>query len=644
MRPQRDLLIQNRYQLHTRIGSGGMAEVWSATDQLLDRPVAVKFLHDRFAKDPRFLERFQREASAAAVLQHPNVVSVYDRGQFEGAHFIVMEYVEGASLKDLIDRGLGVAEAVEITRQILAGAGFAHARGIVHRDLKPQNVLVDAEGRARVADFGIARAGASDVTEAGSVLGTAQYLSPEQAQGQDVTAASDLYSVGIILYEALTGRVPFDAETPVAVVMKHVTETPPPPSRLNPQVSPALDAVVMKALEKDPAARYSSAREFSDALEAAWRDPGDTGATRVIAPIPVPIAVAAPPRHYDPEEAAAAERAAALAEDPDEGSKWGRGWRLALIVFLVLLALGALAWALFGGSKAQVEVPDVVGMTADDGRGELENLDFEVDQRSRASCKPVGEIVAQSPRGGEDADEGSTVITRVSSGQQGELPDVAGSQADAAVEELNDLELELDVTTRKRFNDEVEEGEVIGTQPAAGSSVECGAPVVVLVSRGEDLVDVPDVVGSDVNAATATLDSAGLVTIVVETNADEPEGQVLSQDPTGGDSVPRDSEVTLTVSNGLGTVVVPNMVGQPEDTAVETLEQRGATNVNVVYEDTDDQMQDGRVLDQAPGADTRIRSGDQVTLFVGRYVEPEDPGGISSTARGLLRSILDLVS
>ena len=230
-----------RYTLVSRLGSGGMADVWLADDTTLNRQVALKFLHERFSQDAQFVERFRREAQAAAGLQHPNVVGVYDRGEWDGIHYIAMEYVQGAALKDLIERGLSVGEAVEITRQILAGARFAHERGIVHRDLKPGNVMVDGEGRAKVTDFGIARAGASEITQTGSVLGTAHYLSPEQAQGLEVAEPSDIYSIGVILYEALTGQVPFDGDSAVTIALKQVSEQPRPPSELNPNVSPALD-------------------------------------------------------------------------------------------------------------------------------------------------------------------------------------------------------------------------------------------------------------------------------------------------------------------------------------------------------------------------------------------------------------------
>src|SRR5436190_11691444 len=307
MQLAQDTMIAGRYKLLGRLGSGGMADVWCAEDTMLDRRVALKFLHERFAQDEQFVERFRREASSAAGLQHPNVVGVFDRGIYDGSHYIAMEYVEGASLNDLIERGLSVPEAVEIVRQVLAGARYAHANGIVHRDLKPQNVLVDAEGRARATDFGIARAGASEITQTGSVLGTAQYLSPEQAQGLPVTAASDIYSIGVMLYESLTGRVPFDGDSPVTVALKQVSERPRAPSELKPQVSRALDAVVLRALAKDPGNRFGSAEEFIAALDAAEADPsgaafGDTASYAAVA------AAAGAPPPPPPEEPPLARR------------------------------------------------------------------------------------------------------------------------------------------------------------------------------------------------------------------------------------------------------------------------------------------------------------------------------------------------
>src|SRR3954464_10688884 len=269
-----------------------MADVWLAEDSHLQRQVALKVLHNRYLQDQDFIARFQREAEAAAGLQHPNIVAVFDRGADDGVNYIAMRYVEGPTLKELIERGLTPEAAVALGRQGLEGARSAHRNGIVHRDLKPQNVIVDEEGKAVVTDFGIARAGVSEITQTGSVMGTPQYLSPEQAQGFEVTGVSDLYSIGVILYEALSGRVPFEGESAVAVAMKQVSETPQRPSSINPQVSPALDAVVMRALEKEPGQRFQSADAFIAALDAAIKDPGGgAGSTATFAPLPPIVAV-----------------------------------------------------------------------------------------------------------------------------------------------------------------------------------------------------------------------------------------------------------------------------------------------------------------------------------------------------------------
>ncbi|MGB0094232.1 MAG: protein kinase, partial [Solirubrobacteraceae bacterium] len=264
-------VVDGRYKVISRLGSGGMADVYLAEDQQLGRKVALKLLHRRFAEDPGFVERFRREAQAAAGLQHPNVVSVYDRGEYDGTYYIAMEYLPGLSLKQLIrqEAPIDPVRAIDITIQILKAARFAHRRGIIHRDLKPHNVIIDDSGHAKVTDFGIARAGASDMTETGSIMGTAQYLSPEQAQGHAVSAGSDLYSVGVVLYELLTGRVPFDGEAAVTIALKHVSESPTPPSAINPNVPPELERIVLWALNKNPADRPTDAEQFVALLEQA---------------------------------------------------------------------------------------------------------------------------------------------------------------------------------------------------------------------------------------------------------------------------------------------------------------------------------------------------------------------------------------
>jgi eukaryotic-like serine/threonine-protein kinase len=621
MRLEAGQMVADRYRLISRLGSGGMADVWLAEDQELRRQVALKFLLERFAQDQPFVERFRREATAAAGLQHPNVVGIYDRGEWEGLHYIAMEYVEGASLKDLIARGLTVPEAVEIVHQTLAGVGYAHEHGIVHRDLKPHNVLVDRDGRARVADFGIARAGASEITQAGSVLGTAQYLSPEQAQGREVTPASDLYSVGIVLYEALTGRLPFEAETPVAVALKQISERPRAPRELNPEVSPALDAVVLRALAKDPANRYPSAGEFRRALDAAEADPqGDSlGATAVVpaavAPIPVAEAAAAP----------AAQAPAAPEEEEEERGwrRWLHGWRLAMLIAgLLLLAFAAVAVFALTRSE-QVDVPTVVGESETSARALLEGRGFEVNALPRPACTEAGEVIEQDPAAGEQADEGSTVTLTVSTGQQVTVPPVRNLSAARARERLRGEDLLI--VQSPRFSDTVRAGRAIGTDPPAGTQVPCQSSVTLLVSRGANLAVVPSVIGLQQSAAQSRLEARNFVVDVDTRNADEPEGQVIDQSPGEGSRIEEGSRVTIVVSTGAGSVVMPDVVGQPEDTARSTLIARGATNIRIVERSTNEESEDGLVLDQAPSPGTRILSSDQVTIFVGAFEPPPEP-------------------
>src|ERR1700691_374194 len=283
-------IIDGRYRVRSRLGSGGMADVYLAEDQLLGRSLAVKVLHHHFAEDQEFVERFRREASSAAGLSHPNIVGIFDRGEWNGTYYIAMEYVAGRSLKTIVrEQGpLEPAIAIDIVIQILRAARSAHRRGVIHRDLKPHNVILDEEGRAKVTDFGIARAGASDMTLTGSIMGTAQYLSPEQAQGHAVSETSDLYAVGVVLYELLTGSVPFEGESAVTIALKQVSVEPTPPSQRNPEVTPALDAVVMRSLAKNPLARFATADEFIAALQQAREG---------ISPAPAPAFNGVPPTH-----------------------------------------------------------------------------------------------------------------------------------------------------------------------------------------------------------------------------------------------------------------------------------------------------------------------------------------------------------
>ncbi len=392
------VVVDSRYRLLSRLGTGGMAEVWAAEDSQLGRQVALKMLHSRLAADQDFVERFRREASAAAGLQHPNVVSVYDRGESQGTYYIAMEYLRGASLKDLVRRGpLEPGYAVELVVQVLRAASFAHRRGIVHRDLKPHNVMLDDEGRVKVTDFGIARAGASDMTETGLIMGTAQYLSPEQAQGHAVTPSSDLYSIGVMLFELLTGHVPFEGESPVTIALRHVSEPPPPPSRLNPRVSPALDAVVLRALGKDPRDRFADADEFIAALTAASSSPQDVAEVTRIVPAAAYVPAhepVGPYVHREPE----AERS--------------RSWPWWLAAVLVLAALGLGAYLLL--QDGRTPVPDVVGREAAVAARQIERAGLRVQRRNVASeTVRRGRVADQDSDAGQEVAEDSVVIISI---------------------------------------------------------------------------------------------------------------------------------------------------------------------------------------------------------------------------------------
>ena len=365
-------VVDNRYRVLRRLGSGGMADVWLAEDTHLQRQVALKILHRRFLQDQEFVGRFQREAEHAAGLTHPNIVAVYDRGSDGDVNYIAMRYVEGPTLKELIDRGLSPDQAVALVRQVLEGARFAHRNGIVHRDLKPQNVIVDEEGKAVVTDFGIARAGVSEITQTGSVMGTPQYLSPEQAQGFEVTPVSDLYSIGVILYEALTRRVPFEADSAVAIAMKQVAETPQRPSSINPQVSPALDAVVMRALEKEPGQRFQSADAFIAALDAALKDPGVSQGTAAFAAV-APVAEELPPE-----------------EDRKRNS-----WLWGLLVAAILIGL-LIGWAL--SRDTTTDVPNVTNKQLEFAISQLERKGFTVGEEKYVNrAVPRNTVLEQDP-------------------------------------------------------------------------------------------------------------------------------------------------------------------------------------------------------------------------------------------------------
>jgi eukaryotic-like serine/threonine-protein kinase len=627
-----ETLVDQRYSILSRIGSGGMADVYCAQDLQLGRKVALKLLYRRFAEDQEFVERFKREASAAAGLQHPNVVGVYDRGEYDGTYYIAMEYLEGRSLKQILQEEgtLAPERAIDIVVQILRAARFAHQRGVIHRDIKPHNVIVDDEERAKVTDFGIARAGASDMTETGSIMGTAQYLSPEQAQGHAVSAQSDLYAIGILLYELLAGRVPFDGDSPVTIALKQVAELPVPPSAYNPAVPPELDAIVLRALEKEPERRFADADEFIAALEqakaglvtvpagqatAAFGAVGDLTAAAALA------GAGMPPGPTEDELAAMSYPEGPLPpEDEQEKRRRRNRWLIALA--LVLLFAGAgLAFALTRPDK--VEVPDVVGQQYDAARIALINKGFRVEQERITSDVTKGRVLREDPQPGSEVKKGSTITLTVSDGPgQATIPDVTNLTQSRATKVLK--EQGFKVTVQREPSDTIARGRATRTSPSGGQQIERGSNVTLFISSGPAQVTVPNVVGQNEASATSELSNVGLKADASEEESDQDPGTVLRQSPSAGSKVDKGATVAIVVAKAPTRVAVPNVVGQDQGSASSTLSAAGLTVVTDTQEVTD-QAQDGVVLDQDPGAGTRVQKGSRVTIVVGRFVAPPTP-------------------
>jgi len=615
-------VVDGRYRVLRRLGTGGMADVWLAEDTHLQRQVALKVLHRRFVQDREFVERFRREAEAAAGLQHPNVVAVFDRGDIDGTYYIAMQYLEGNSLKELIDAGLSPEQAAALIRQVLEAARFAHRHGIVHRDLKPQNVIVDAEGKAVVTDFGIARAGVSEITQTGSVMGTPHYLSPEQAQGQDVTLVSDLYSIGVILYEALTRRVPFEGESAVAVAMKQVSQPPQRPSSIAPEVSPALDAVVMRALEKDPGQRFQSADAFIAALDAALADPTGAagGGTTAFAPLPPVVAT--------PEEDE-------LDREDERRRRWWR-WALAALALLLIALL------VFGFTRdTTTSVPNVTGYQLDTAITLLKEDGFGIGEVKRVEREaPANTVLEQDPASSPPADEASLdcaflgffcskpqVALTVSAGPgTAKVPSTAGLSREDAETRLKDAGFDLQVEQRNSEN--VEAGLVINSSPPGGTTLTRGSAVTIVVSRGPRLVKVPVLVGVQRSVAVQRIRGRGLVPLVSEESSTTPAGEVISQSPSAGSDLGPGSSVSIVVSEGEERVKVPNVIGQQRREGVEALRAAGL-EPSVEEEETDVPSQVGRVTDQFPPPGSEVEPGAPVTLVVGKAAasSPEPEGG-----------------
>lgn len=617
--------LGERYELGHQIGTGGMASVYLAYDTVLDREVAVKVLAERFAADQAFVERFRREASAAAGLNHPNIVAVYDRGEAEDTYYIVMEYLKGPDLKKVIrDQGpLDPAVAVDNALQILSALTAAHAAGIIHRDIKPQNVMVSGDGRLRVADFGIARADADQqMTEAGSVIGTAQYLSPEQAQGEETTAASDTYAVGIVLYEMLTGRVPFDGDRPVTVAMKQINEPPVPPRVFAQEIPPELDAVVMKALSKRPEDRYQSAEDFTAALlEVRSAMSGGQQSTLILT---APAATAA-------GGAAATMETQVVGNGSGGGGKKkkkkgsGRPAIWGIVAVLIAALAVSLALALTRGGSDMVMVPDVAGFEAAAATRAISDAGLTPTERTQASddVQP-GVVIGTEPEAGTEVAAQSTVTILVSSGPaEVTVPGVVGKAVEDAQATLE--KAGFTVTTEEVDSDK-EIGTVVRQAPQAGSMAGSGDTITLYVSKGITKVTVPDVTGSDVSAARSEITGAGLKVGSVsedDGSSGQSAGTVVAQDPDGGASVAKGTSVNLVIA-AEGGASVPDVTGSDQATARSKLESLG---FNVTSSGAESTQPEGTVIDQEPSAGSSVSAGSTVTIIVA--YPPASSGGSS---------------
>jgi beta-lactam-binding protein with PASTA domain len=614
-------LFAGRYRISRKLGGGGMADVYLAEDQELGRRVAVKMLHGRYANDEQFVERFRREATHAAGLSHPNIVSIFDRGEFDGSYYIVMEYVEGRTLKELIrSRGLcPVPVAIAYTRQILAALRYAHRNGVIHRDIKPHNVIVDSEGVVKVTDFGIARAGASQMTEEGAIIGTAQYLSPEQARGAPVDQTSDLYSTGIVLFELLTGEVPFTGDSPVEIAMKHLSETPPAPSDRRPDVPADLDLVVVRALAKEPADRYASAAAMDADLETVARGGRVAAETAEAATM-----VLSGERALDATAATQVVRRPLQPYEPPDRTRSLWPW---LVGIGAVLALLVAAWFLYEPIKDQfqgadtVAVPYVVGIQAALAVQDIEDEGL-VAQVRRVSNSDVEEglVFQQDPVEGTRLEPGEIVRIDVSSGKpEVTIPSVVGQTSEDAVAELTRAGLVAQVV---EVNSDRDEGTVTGQAPSAGLVVVEGTQVRINVSKGPRPVTIPSVVGVPYDQAAAELQGAGFVVSRIDEDSDQAAGVVTRQTPSGGSEGSRGSTVTVYVSRGPTTSAVPDVTTTDVAIAQTTLENAGF-RTRVEFEDVFDLAEDGIVIAQDPVGGSQAEPNTVVTLFVGRFVAEE---------------------
>ncbi|WP_241383525.1 Stk1 family PASTA domain-containing Ser/Thr kinase [Rhodococcus sp. CH91] len=623
--------LSSRYELGEILGFGGMSEVHLARDLRLGRDVAIKVLRADLARDPTFYLRFRREAQNAAALNHPAIVAVYDTGEAETEAgplpYIVMEYVEGDTLRDIVraDGPMNPKRAMEIIADVCAALDFSHRNMIVHRDVKPANIMINKAGAVKVMDFGIARAisdAASPMTQTAAVIGTAQYLSPEQARGEQVDARSDVYSVGCVLFEILTGEPPFKGDSPVAVAYQHVREDPPLPSSVNPSVPPELDSVILKAMAKNPANRYQSAAEMrSDLIRVL-------GGQRPSAPMVMTdedrtTLIDSVDHTNGRHSRVAAAGASGGSDDDGGGGSVLKKVLLGLAAVVVVGIVGVFLWSLGPGSTAaQVAVPDVRNVAAEVAESRLQDAGFRVSIQQKSD--PVvanGNVINTRPVPGSQAEQGSTVTLEVSSGpEQVQIPRLEGMTQDRAAQELAAVGLRLDPNVGRAPSAADDEDLVVEQSPDAGASVERDSPITITLGSGPELVRVPNVVGQTAEVAGDNIEGAGFEVVVEQIDSSEKAGTVVSTSPAGGASTEQGSTVTIRVSNG-DRIEMPVITNRSVSDALAALRAAGWTGSGSQLQQTREATLDvdlvGTVITQAQPPGSEISKNQPITVGVG---------------------------
>ncbi len=656
-------VLNDRYEIESRIGRGGMADVLLARDLLLDRPVAIKVLFPEFATDPNFVERFRREAQAAANLNHPNIVGVYDWGKYGSTYFIAMEYVQGRTLADIVQSNgrISAVQAAEIASEVAAALGFAHRNGVVHRDIKPANILIGSSGQVKVADFGIARAmnsaADSNLTQVGLVMGTATYFSPEQAQGAQPDPRSDLYSLGIVLYEMVGGKAPFAGDNPVSIAYKQVHEAPQPLNQIAPDVPKPFEAIVAKLLAKNPAHRYADGealrddlrrfrngepvRALSEMLGGAAADAGASSAATVAVPRTAnpPIVVGTTvslPSLSDPGATALMPRTQAVPQSQHPtGSNEAvyydppprRGWYgIAAFVAVALLAIGAfvLFTALSNDSgSTSFALPDVTGLPLEQATKVLTDKGLSPVGVSKVDPnQPEGVVYLSDPAAGFIVGKAQTItLTYNPKSELQPVPDVTTLSLLDARNKLIGAGFGVG-TVDYADNPAIPDGAVISQTPAGLEMAKQSSVVNLVISQGKGKVTVPNVVGQSGASAKSLLESevfGFVVTITPEANDAVPLGSVIRTSPAIDQQVDKGSALTLFVSSGATQVTVPPLIGLKEDQARVLIASKGLIVAPVIFQDVPfGSANDGRVMLQDPPRGALVNSSSTITITVGK--------------------------